>query len=295
MNGPKTAVVVCLLASLCALAPGCRHPLDTYNQGRSRLISGRAQLVGGDRALVAQDFDRAAEAYAAARSTLTAAVGDLSAAETSIEREIRHQDLQGTQLGPRPIPADDRSVLIGARTVQVDRYYVDSLYAYRQSLALAVALRGLALTREGESAYRAAAYQLRLADELYRSRQFNAAQQSYDYCGKTFRLASERFAEAERFVAGWIADGERLRQAAAPGVWDTTGAVRAFAERRLKQADAYLAATTARTSLAGRIVTAYQGRPPGDLPEVRIEPLPNLPEVIRWVVEPPPIPSAEAR
>ncbi|NLX57955.1 MAG: hypothetical protein GXY74_02575 [Phycisphaerae bacterium] len=295
MNGPKTAVVVSLLATLCAAAPGCRHPLDTYNQGRSRLIAGREQLVGGDRALVAQDFDRAAEAYASARGKLTDAVGDLSAAETSIETEIRRQDRQGNQLSPRPIPADDRSVLIGARTVQVDRYYVDSLYAYRQSLALAVALRALALTREGESAYRAAAYQLRLADELYRSRQFNAAQQSYGYCGKTFRLASERFAEAERFGAGWIADGERLRQAAAPGVWDTTDAVHAVAERRLKQADAYLAATTARASMAGRVVAAYQGRPPGDLPEVRVEPLPDLPDIVRCTVEPPPIPSAETR
>jgi hypothetical protein len=244
---------------------------------------------------VTQDYDRATDGYARARATLTGAVNDLASAESSIETEVRSQDRQGNRLSPRPIPADDRSVLIGSRTVQVDRYYVDSLHAYRQSLVLAVTLRALALTREGESLYRAAAYQLHLADDLYRAQQFNAAQQSYTYCGRAFRQAGERFSEAGRYLASWTADGERLQQAAAPGVWETVEILRTLADRRLKQADAYQAASTGRATLAARIVGAYQSRRPGDLPTVDIEPLPDLPDVVRYVVEPPPIPSADGR
>ncbi|MBN2583181.1 MAG: hypothetical protein JXL80_08935 [Planctomycetes bacterium] len=295
MKGHKTVITASLLLALCGAAVGCRGPLETYNKGRAGLIASHDLLVTGDRALVGQDYDAATDDYAAATSELTRAVSYLESAESSIENEIRAQDLQGNQLSPRPIPADDRSVQIGSRTVPVDRYYVDSLHAYRQSLALAVVMKTMALTREGESHYRVAAHQLHLADELYRTRQFNAAQQSYAYCSKVFRLASSRFAEAERFLTTWTADGERLQRAAAPGIWENVDPLRTLAGRRLKQSDAYLAATLGRSTLASRVVAAYQGRKPGDLPEVQIEPLPPLPQATRYSVQHPPIPRTDSR
>jgi len=287
---PVATIAVCLLV-LCG-SVGCTHPTTSYNEGRARLISSHDKLLAGDRALTSEQFDRASRLYSDANRELFQAIRHFADAEHNIEADIRVVDDQHSRLSQRPTPADDRSVRIGTRTVEVDRYYIDSLRAYREALALAVVMRSIALTRDGEAHYRSAAKQLILGDQFYEGSQFAAAETSYRYSEKEFRRAATRLDEASGFIRTQTAEGRRLAVAAAEGVWENMPLLAAVAGRRSAQTDAYLATTVGRLTLARQVVAAYKNTKPGNIPDIRIAPLEPLPQVVRSGVNHPRIPSA---
>ncbi len=291
MKRSPVVTIAALLLALCA-SVGCADPMTSYNQGRVKLISSHDKLLAGDRTLATEQFDRASRLYSDADRELLQAIRHFSDAERKIEDEIRALDDQHSRLSPRPTPVDDRSVRIGARTVEVDRYYIDSLRAYREALALAVVMRTIAVTRDGEVHYRAAAKQLALGDQFYEASQFAAAETAYRYSEKEFRRGAARLGEATGFMRSQTAKGQRLAAAAAEGVWENMALLAVLARRRTTQTDAYLAATVGRLTLARRVVAAYKDTKPGNIPDHRIEPLEPLPEVVRYSVTHPKIPRA---
>jgi len=287
---PVATSALCLLV-FCG-AVGCAQPTTSYNEGRARLISSHDKLLAGDRALASQQFDRASRLYSDANRELYQAIHHFADAERNIVADIRLVDDQHSRLNQRPTPAQDRPVRIGARTVGVDRYYIDSLRAYREALALAVVMRSIALTRDGEAHYRSAAQQIIFGDQFYQGSQFAAAETSYRYSKTEFRRAATKLDEASGFIRTQTAEGQRLVAAAAEGVWENMPLLAAVARRRTAQTDAYLAATVGRLTLARRIVAAYKNTKPGNIPDIRIAPLEPLPQVVRSGVNHPRIPSA---
>ena len=288
----RCAPLLCALAA--TVAAGCAGPTGPYDKAQATLIQSRQRLVAGDRDLSAARYDTAAGHYAKAARDLGAAVGDLEAAEQQVDAQIRRADAErlGGEADDAPAPPDDRTVAIGARDVGTDPFYVETLRGYRAALSRAVAMRAVALARTGEAHYRGAAQRVIDGDQRYQAEQFAAARKKYTEAHEEFRAAMRAFGAASDFVRVQILTGDRLAEVAPADTWDLLAPLQKLADHRRAQTDAYLVAVAQRTAQAGEIVAAYSRRDPGNLPDIDVRPLAAMPEVIRYGVLHPPIPSA---
>ena len=62
-------------------------------------------------------------------------------------------------------------------------------------------------------------------------------------------------------------------------------------DRRRTQTERYLSALQERAALAARVVEAYRTRRTGNLPDLTPQALPDLPDLVRYSVTPPPVPD----
>jgi len=288
---PATGILIATVAALGALA-GCAGPTGPYDKAQATLISTRQRLVAGDRDLAAARYDHAASHYAKAARDLGGAVRDLEAAEQQVDTRIRRNGQQRLASDTPGTPPTEPAVTIGARDVGTDQFYAETLRGYRRALARAVAMRAVALARTGEAHYRGAAQRVIGGDQFYQAEQFAAAQKAYGKAHRGFRAALKTFGAASEFVRAQMLRGDRLAETADPDTWSLMAPLRRLADRRRIQSDAYLAASADRTAQAGDIVAAYRRRDPGNLPDITVRALAALPEVVRYGVAHPELPSA---
>lgn len=282
--------VAAIAMALAAGLAGCTAATAPYDKADRILRSSRETLASGDRALVAGQYERAQDRYRRAARHLADAVGTLSEAEQDVQQRVREQQLTVTTNRPA---GEASGAAADPASAPVDPFYTQTLEGYRRALARAVAMRSLALAREGEAYYRRGAARLLTADANYGARQFAAALEKYRTAREQFEQAVATFGEARTFVLGQMVDAGRLARAADPAVWRVMRPLADLVERRRAQADAYLAAATQRIELSRQIVAAYEVRRPGNLPDVRVRALPLLPELLRAGVQHPPLPPAE--
>jgi hypothetical protein len=280
------------LAFLAAVvAAGCTHPLKPYDQGRAMLERGQAILSDGDNALNGGKPVQAAEFYGKADDELQSAVTHFEFAERQIEDSIRSEEDERVAAGAASPPSDNFVVTVGSRNIRVARFHADTLRAYRESLALSVILRAMTLARSAEARYRQAAQIEITADQFYRARQFYAAEQAYLEAEKDFRAAGNSFASTTNFIDHQMLAGGRLAEVAPRDSWKIMKELLVLLDHRRNQTESYLEVVRDRAAKADRVVQAYRERKPGNIPETQPEPLPPLPDILRYGVHHPPLPS----
>jgi hypothetical protein len=290
-RGIAVTRILPLLALLAAAAvAGCSHPLQPYDQGRAMLQRSHSLLADGDAALAANTFPEAVHLYAEADTAANSAVDCFLTTERQIEDEIQTQDA-APRSGGNPSAAQAQTVTIGSREIPAARYHADTLRAYRESLALAVILRSLAVARTAEGWYRQGAAHVAAGDQFYRARQFASAEQAYEAAANDFRAAQRNWGLAADFINSQMIAGARLAAAAPRGSWSAMKDLQVLLDRRRTQTERYLSALQERAALAARVVEAYRTRRTGNLPDLTPQALPDLPDLVRYSVTPPPVPD----